>query len=110
MRARAELSMSKMFVAVMRCRTDDNQTEIVDALRRVGCSVQSLADIGQGCPDLLIGHPVRGLFLLEVKDGNKSPSRRKRTMKQVIWHAEWKWPVHVVNSVDEALEAVGIRI
>ena len=35
-------------------RVDDNQGQIVDALRRVGCSVWSLAGVGKGFPDLAV--------------------------------------------------------
>ena len=36
-------------------RTDENHTAIVQALLDAGCSVQSLAAVGCGCPDLLWG-------------------------------------------------------
>lgn len=36
-------------------RTDANQTAIVEALRKCGASVQSLAAVGKGVPDLLVG-------------------------------------------------------
>lgn len=54
-------------------RIDGNQAQIVRALRQVGATVLSLADMGDGCPDLLVGF--RGFnILLEVKDGSASPS------------------------------------
>jgi len=91
-------------------RIDNNQHDIVAALRAVGCSVQSLAAVGQGVPDLLVFAPRRGLLgslvLIEVKDGAKPPSARRRTDAQLIWHADWKGPVYLVNSVDEALAIV----
>jgi hypothetical protein len=57
-------------------KVDANQTEIVQALRQIGAVVQSLAAVGNGCPDLLVGYRNR-LFLLELKDGNKPPSAQK---------------------------------
>ena len=36
-------------------KTDANHADIVDALRRVGASVVSLASVGNGVPDLLVG-------------------------------------------------------
>ena len=92
-----------MHLVRLAARIDDNQREIVSALRAVGCSVQSLAAVGQGVPDLLVYSPRRGLMLIEVKNGNLPPSRQKRTDAQLIWHAEWRGPVFVVASVDEAL-------
>jgi hypothetical protein len=88
-------------------KVDDNQTSIVSALRKAGCSVLSLAAIGGGCPDLLVYRRSTGLlYMLEVKDGDKYPSQRKLTPHQVKFHKDW--PVHVVNNLDEALEACGI--
>lgn len=88
-------------------KTDANQTAIVQALRDAGCSVQSLAAIGKGCPDLLVCGPDGVLHLIEVKDGDKPPSARKLTPDQVSWHATWTGRVHVVTSVWEALAIVG---
>ena len=51
-------------------RVDDNQQAIVQGLRAAGCTVQSLADIGKGCPDIIVGLRSRN-FLLEIKDGSK---------------------------------------
>ena len=88
-------------------RIDANQTQIVSALRSVGASVELLSAVGKGCPDLLVGY--RGMnLLMEVKDGKKPPSERKLTSDQIVWHREWKGVVTVVNSVDEALFAIGV--
>ena len=76
------------------------------ALRRVGASVQSLASVGRGCPDLLVGYYDR-LFLFEIKDGAKPPSARKLTPDERAWHDRWCTPVHIVCSVDDALRAIG---
>ena len=86
-------------------RTDANQAAIVRALESLGCTVQSLAAVGGGVPDLLIGW--RGMCLLfEVKDGAKPPSERKLTPDQVRWHRDWRGQVTVVETVDDALQAV----
>ncbi len=88
-------------------KIDKNQREIVEALRRIGASVQSLAAVGEGCPDLLVG--LRGAnYLFEVKDGTKPPSRRKLTQDQVLWHALWGGQVTVVDGLDDALAAIGV--
>lgn len=87
-------------------RVDENQAEIVQALRAAGASVQSLAAVGQGVPDLLVGHR-QVTFLLEVKDGRKPPSARKLTPDEAAWHDAWRGLVVVVASVDEALRAIG---
>ncbi len=47
-------------------RVDDNQREIVKALRAVGACVQSLAEIGQGCPDLLVFYKPQPYWLVYI--------------------------------------------
>lgn len=87
-------------------RVDANQAEIVDALRRVGASVTPLHDVGGGFPDLAVGF--RGVnFLLEVKDGKKAASARKLTPDERVWHTTWAGQKAVVESIDEALRAIG---
>ncbi len=87
-------------------RTDTNQSEIVTALKSLpGLRVQSLAAIGAGCPDLLVGYRGR-TFLLEVKDGAKVPSARLLTRAEIEWHMAWTGQVAVVETVEQALEIV----
>jgi Holliday junction resolvase len=91
-------------------KIDANQPEIVEALRRAGATVQSMAAIGSGCPDILVGFGLRTV-LLEIKDGSKPPSGRELTKDQIKWHMEWRGGAcMVVNSVDEALAAIGVGI
>jgi hypothetical protein len=86
-------------------RTDTNHTLVVNAFRDCYCSVQSLASIGAGCPDLLVGCDGVNL-IVEVKDGNRAPSKRKLTPEQEIWHNAWRGSVHVVHSVQAALDLI----
>lgn len=86
---------------------DTNQAEIVAALRKVGCTVQHLHGVGQGCPDALIGYQGQN-YLMEFKDGSKPPSARKLKPTQVKWHDEWRGQVAVVCSVDEAFDVIGL--
>jgi hypothetical protein len=85
---------------------DRNHAEVVKALRQIGCTVQSLAPVGQGCPDILVGFRERN-YVLEIKDGKKPPSERKLTPDEIHWHANWNGQKAVVGTVDEALRAVG---
>lgn len=86
-------------------RVDTNQREIVAALRSVGASVTHLHMVGKGVPDLIVGY--RGVnYLLEVKDGSKTPSKQQLTPDEAKWHASWRGQVRVVNSVDQALELI----
>ncbi|MGZ8317460.1 MAG: hypothetical protein ACXWVD_00010 [Telluria sp.] len=88
-------------------RVDANQGAIVAALRRIGCFVQSLAMVGQGCPDLLVGYRACW-YVLEVKDGAKHASKQALTPDEREWHARAGCcaPVHVVNTVEQALAVV----
>lgn len=90
-------------------RVDDNQAAIVKTLRKAGAFVQSLSSVGAGVPDLLVGW--RGQWLLvEVKDGRKVKSARKLTSAQMEFHAALaaqRLPVRVVESPEQALEALG---
>ena len=90
-------------------RKDDNQDEIVDALRAIGATVQTLHQLGCGVPDLLVGWRGANL-LLEVKDGSKPPSRRRLTKDEADWHEAWRGQVATVNSADEALELLQIQV
>lgn len=95
-------------MARYRAKVDANHTDVVSALRAVGAQVQSLAMVGDGCPDLLVAF--RGAWhVLEVKDGSKPPSHRKLTPAEEMWLMRFDEtaPVFVVNSVDEALEVIG---
>lgn len=90
-------------------KIDANQNEIVNALRNSGCSVQSLASVGRGVPDLLVSNHKGELFLMEVKDGSKPPSARKLTPDQVAWHDNWNSEIHIVLDKDQALKIVGYK-
>jgi hypothetical protein len=85
-------------------KVDANQSAIVDALRSYGCSVTSLAPVGRGCPDLLVGiHKRTGL--IECKTDLTAKSKTKGlTDDQIKWWQEWKGgPVAIVTDVDGAL-------
>jgi len=77
-------------------RTDSNQEEIVSHLRAIGASVQILAEVGHGCPDLLIGWRGKNL-LAEVK----RPGGRM-TGDELDWHGLWRGQVAIIRSVHEA--------
>lgn len=88
-------------------KVDVNQFEIVATLRKMGMSVQSLASVGYGCPDLLVGY--QGVnYLMEVKDGDKPPSAQKLTVDQTHWHSAWQGKVHVITSTDDAMKVLDI--
>jgi hypothetical protein len=86
-------------------KIDSNQTEIVGLFRQAGYSVQSLAQLGNGVPDLLIAR--NGVnHLVEIKDGEKSPSGQRLTKDQFDWIAKWKGRVRVVSSKTDAVAMI----
>jgi len=84
-------------------KIDANQNDIVKSLRVFGATVQSLATIGDGAPDLLVGY--RGYnILMEVKDSDKPPSKRKLNNKQIKWHDAWRGQSHKIETATEAIQ------
>ncbi len=90
-------------------KIDANQGAVVDALRKAGCSVVSLAAVGKGVPDLLVGLRSRN-YLLEVV----GPSKLKRfppdgrSENQRAWHTVWAGPVLTVTSAEDALRQLDL--
>lgn len=90
-----------------RAKVDANQPEIVEALRKCGCTVLHLHAVGGGCPDILVGFRKVNV-LVEIKDGSKPPSKRNLTPDQEDFFASWRGQASVVSSVAEAMELVGV--
>ena len=91
-----------------RAKLDENHHEIVATLRKCGATVVSLAAVGAGVPDLLVGWNGR-TCLLEIKDGSKPPSQRKLTEDQMRFHRDWRGgSIAIVDSVDAALRVLKI--
>ena len=86
-------------------RVDGNQPEIVKALRNVGASVTHLHEIGRGVPDLLVGFRNQN-FLIEVKDPDQPPNKRKLTEDEEEWHRTWNGQVAVIMSSVEAIDLI----
>ena len=84
-------------------RKDLNQNEIVSALQKAGCTVFDLSAVGSGMPDIIAGRAGVN-YLLEIKCGSKL------TDDQVDFHKTWEGQKAVVNNIDEALQAVGLRL
>ena len=88
-------------------RVDANQKKIVEQLRKLGCSVAMTSSLGKGVPDFIIGHRGRN-FLIELKDGSKSPSQRKLTPDEVKFHALWRGQIAVCNNINEIIKLIGL--
>lgn len=87
-------------------KIDSNQPLIVAALEAAGATVTSLAAVGDGCPDLLVGYR-KVNYLLEIKDPSQPLSKRRFNPRQKTWHREWRGMAHLVETVEQALAVIG---
>jgi len=86
------------------CKLDDNHEEIVNALKKIGCSVYDASRAGEGFPDLVVGRVTGGIpcsYLLEVKS-----EHGKLNKKQSLFKTNWKGSYAVVRTPMEAIKAV----
>lgn len=79
---------------------DGNHAMIAKAFKALGCSVESLAQVGKGVPDLLVAR--RGItWLVEVKQ-----AKGKETPDQTEWAAKWTGCRSIARSVDDVASIV----
>lgn len=84
-------------------KVDANHSAIVEALRKAGAQVLSLAAVGKGCPDLLVLH--RGRYqLFEVKNPLQPLNKQRLKPLQEEFHRDWI--VTTVTSMESAIHAL----
>lgn len=91
-------------------RTDGNHDAVVHDLRKMGCAVLSLASLGKGAPDLLVGWKGR-CWAFEVKNPLQPPSKCRLTPDEREWHALWEasgGQVDVIYSAEDAARIMSI--
>ena len=83
-------------------KVDTNQQPIVRDLRNIFGPdvVLDLSAVGRGCPDIMVGVRGRNL-LMEIKT-----DKGKLTADQVYFHREWGGQVHIVRTLDDALNVI----
>lgn len=86
-------------------KVDSNQTEIVAAFRKFGCSVLPLHTVGGGCPDICVGKN-RKSVLVEIKDGSKVKSARELTKDEQKFHGSWLGSLCIVEGLDDVIALV----
>jgi hypothetical protein len=86
-------------------RIDSNQTEIVKAFRTCGASVWITSSLGKGAPDCVVGYAGQN-WLVEIKDGEKSPSQQNLTPCETKFHESWKGKIIIIRSVDEVIRFI----
>ena len=85
-------------------KRDTAEPAIVDALKAAGCKVWRLST-----PlDLLVGVNQR-LIMLEVKSNNRTDKRQKQQAEDLAYCQRNGLPVYRVQTVEEALQAVGLK-
>ena len=78
---------------------DLNQSEIVDALRQIGCAVEII-----GCPvDLLCGYRKHN-FLIEIKRPGVRPRKDQEAQREFL--KNWPGQVRQLSTVEEAIQLV----
>lgn len=90
-----------------RGKVDANQSLIVETLRKAGATVKSLASLGNGAPDLLVGFR-RQNWIMEVKDPSQPPSKRRLTDDEKAFHLSWQGQICVIETPEEALILIGL--
>ena len=81
-------------------RTDANQAEIVEGLRAMGATVQTLHEVGKGCPDILIGFRGHN-YLIEIKVEGAGLNEREHR-----WHQQWRGQVTIARTLEQAVEII----
>jgi len=87
-------------VARRKAKVDSNQPEIVARFREHGCSVKHTHMVGSGFTDIVVG--LLGVNLIvEIKDGNKSPSERRLTHDEQEFSDGWLGRYDIVEGVED---------
>lgn len=86
-------------------KVDANQSELVELMRKLGASVEITSAVHSGFPDTVVGIG-NVTVLVEIKDGDKVPSKRKLTPDQVVFHARYQGALTIIETEDQAIELV----
>ena len=88
---------------------DANHVEVVARFRALGCTVLTIQSAQAGCPDVLVGRLGTDVQV-EIKDGRKVPSARRRTPAQLAHATTWRGrPVELVECAED-VDAVVSRL
>lgn len=78
-------------------KVDGNQSEIITQAKQLNISVQSLHQLGKGCPDVLFGYGGINIFA-EIKDGNNDLNEQ-----QIEFHSNWQGQICTIRNIDDLL-------
>lgn len=86
-------------------RVDQNQREIIAALRQFGATIWDSHECGHGAPDFVCGYAGK-TFLFEVK----APGG-KLTPDEAEFHKAWKGePIYIIHSIEDAIIIIMERL
>lgn len=85
-------------------RVDNNQKQVVTALRKCGFSVAITSMIGKGFPDLVIAK-AGVTHLCELKNPAMFKSGQRLTKDEEIFHEGWKGKIITANNIDDIIKA-----
>jgi len=87
-------------------KIDTNQNDIVKHLRKCGASVHITSMLGGGFPDLVVGVGGKN-FLIELKDGDKTESRKRLTPDEVKFFDRWNGQVNKCETLEDIFKIIG---
>jgi Holliday junction resolvase len=91
----------------LRPRKDRNHPEIVAEFERLGAVVVDLSALGDGVPDIMAC--LQNVCIpVEIKDGDKAPSKRALTSDQVDWWMKARMNPRVVTNPRQVQETVEV--
>lgn len=84
-------------------KTDNNQKDIISALRQAGVSVFDTSSVGRGFPDLVLGW--QGMnYLVEIKTIKGKP-----TEHQINFFTNWLGQAILIRDVKDIFNFLGIK-
>lgn len=86
-------------------KVDANQPEIVEAFRRMGCSVLNISQLKRCC-DIVVSKGLRATAMVEIKDGSLPKSKRQLTEGEMDFMHSWKGLYFIVESLDDVVRVV----
>ena len=89
----------------MKFQLDKNQPKIIRELKSLGYSVQSLASIGSGCPDLLVGFNGNN-YLFEIKNPERRGAKRFPNELEQEYIGNWKGSIHLAYTSQDIIDII----
>ena len=86
-------------------RLDTTHKPIQEAFRRLGCSVLSLAQVGSGCPDLLVACGVVAC-LVECKTPKRG-TKKGTAERQAEFRVTWQGWTEIARDMGDVARIVG---